>query len=73
MGRIEILENKCKGCGLCITACPKKGLRFAAHLNIRGVNPPERITEIDCTGCTSCAIICPDCAIMVYKEKKREK
>ena len=71
MGRIEILQSRCKGCGLCLTVCPKKGLRLATSLNERGINPPQRIEDIECTGCASCALICPDCAIVVYREKKK--
>jgi len=66
-GRVEIEEERCKGCGLCISACPKGCLAFAAHLNQRGVNPPEVVAPDRCTGCAFCALMCPDCVITVYR------
>lgn len=69
-GRIEIDENRCKGCGLCISACPRECLAFAEHLNQRGINPPEVVSAERCTGCAFCAIICPDSVITVYRVLK---
>jgi len=66
-GRIEIDEDRCKGCGLCIMFCPRKVLEFAKHLNRRGVNPPRVAKPDECTGCGFCAMMCPDVAITVYR------
>ncbi|MGB2960420.1 MAG: 4Fe-4S dicluster domain-containing protein [Bacteroidota bacterium] len=27
----------------------------------------------NCTGCTNCAIVCPEAVITVYREKKKKK
>jgi 2-oxoglutarate ferredoxin oxidoreductase subunit delta len=73
MARIEVVEQKCKGCGLCIAACPKDCLEMSIKLNERGVNYPVMKKDAKCTGCASCALICPDARITVYREKKKKK
>lgn len=67
MPRAIIDENKCKGCALCTTACPKKIVVISDHINIKGFKPATISDESLCTGCTFCAIICPDCAIEVER------
>jgi 2-oxoglutarate ferredoxin oxidoreductase subunit delta len=73
MARIEITVPKCKGCGLCIVACPKQCLELSEDINERGVNYPVMKEGAECTGCASCALICPDARITVYREKKKKK
>lgn len=73
MARIEIEEQKCKGCGLCIMACPKECLELSENFNERGVQYPVMKKDAKCTGCASCALICPDARITVYREKKKKK
>ena len=67
MGKIEINENICKGCGLCISVCPKKIISFKNILNTLGNYPVECITFEKCTGCAMCAETCPDIAIEVLR------
>ena len=72
-GFIRINRDLCKGCGLCIVACPKGSIRLSNKLNVRGYHPAE-YTEREksktrkCTGCALCAITCPDIAIEVFRE-----
>jgi 2-oxoglutarate ferredoxin oxidoreductase subunit delta len=73
MARIEIDVQKCKGCGLCVTACPKDCLEMSGKLNERGVNYPVMKKDAECTGCASCALMCPEARITVYREKKKKK
>ncbi len=73
MARIEVAVQKCKGCGLCVTACPKECLEMSTKLNERGVNYPVMTEDAECTGCTFCAMMCPDAVITVYREKKKKK
>lgn len=79
-GRIEISRERCKGCGLCITVCPKKQIDTSEDLNTKGYYPArfleenlEETEKIQCTGCALCAVTCPDVAIEVYREVKGEK
>jgi len=68
MAKVTFREDRCKGCGLCIEACPKKILGFAKErLNEKGFNPAEIIDQDACISCAFCATICPDCVITVEK------
>ncbi len=68
-GYIEIDINKCKGCELCINACPQKIIELSSKFNDKGLNYVI-VNDMDkCTGCTLCAVVCPDVAITVYREK----
>ncbi len=69
MVNITINESICKGCGLCVTVCPKKILELSkTKLNAKGYNPAT-ITDMSlCIGCASCAKMCPDVAITIEKD-----
>lgn len=66
MTKAKIDKEICKGCGLCVTACPKKIIQLSkTEINKQGYFAAE-ITDIDkCIGCAFCAIMCPDVAIKV--------
>lgn len=67
-GWIEVNERYCKGCGLCIGACPQDVIKLDSdHLTAKGYHPAMLFME-GCTGCAICAIICPEAAITVYRE-----
>lgn len=67
-GRIEIDEERCKGCKLCVSVCPKGILTISKWLNEKGYMPAEVTDMSQCTGCSMCAIICPDVCITVYRQ-----
>ncbi len=69
MSRVVFLEDRCKGCLLCASVCPKNLLAKSEHFNRQGYQVVEAV-EGECTGCASCALICPDLAIRVFKSKK---
>jgi 2-oxoglutarate ferredoxin oxidoreductase subunit delta len=58
-GRVQLNAEECKGCGLCIAACPPKVLGFADHLNRYGYRPVE-YGGAGCTGCGICFYACPE-------------
>jgi 2-oxoglutarate ferredoxin oxidoreductase subunit delta len=68
-GTIVIDENRCKGCELCTTVCPKDVIHMADRFTPRGYHPAIlEDPEYACTGCLLCSTICPDAAITVYRE-----
>ncbi len=69
VSKVTIDENRCKGCGLCVRACPKKIVAISkTKLNDKGYHPAEVIDMSQCIGCASCARTCPDVVITVEKE-----
>jgi 2-oxoglutarate ferredoxin oxidoreductase subunit delta len=65
-GTVVIDVEMCKGCDLCIDACPPRVLEMTVHeVNARGYRYPRLLPG--CTGCQACAWICPDFCFQVYK------
>lgn len=58
-GLVEIDTEECKGCGLCLEACPPKVLRLADTLNRYGLHPAAYLGA-GCTGCGICFFACPE-------------
>ena len=67
MAKITIDTARCKGCGLCIEACPKKILQISDKINAKGYHSVECIRPENCIGCAICGRMCPDAAIEVYR------
>lgn len=71
LGRIEIDVERCKGCALCVPACPQEVIRMADGFNAKGYHPAQLVDpEGKCTGCVLCALMCPEGAITVYRVEK---
>ena len=64
-GTVTILTENCKGCELCIPACPPGVLSMSTTGNRLGYLYPELTTG--CTGCTACQQVCPDFVFEVYR------
>lgn len=71
-GAVVIDQERCKGCNLCVVACPTNSLSLSSEVNHRGYNYCVDSQPDTCVGCTSCALICPDACISVYKIKVDE-
>lgn len=68
MANVIINEEKCKGCGLCVRACPKKIVALSnTKLNSKGYHPAEVTDMSQCIACASCARTCPDAVITIEK------
>lgn len=69
-GQIEVDQERCKGCGLCIEACPQNIIDFSGEINSNGYEYVEPVDQEKCLGCAFCATQCPDVAITVYELKE---
>ncbi len=68
-GTVVVDTDRCKGCGVCTTACPLDVLTMSAEVNGKGYTFAVMAKPDACTGCASCGIICPDSCITVYRQK----
>ena len=71
-GTVIIATEICKGCELCIHACPQKSLALSSSINRNWYRFVELVQD-NCTGCINCALVCPDSAITVYRQAKQPK
>jgi len=68
-GYVEFDIERCKGCGLCVTACPVHIVELnPSKINSKGYHPASVQEMEKCIACSNCATICPDLVITVYKE-----
>ena len=66
--KLTFNSDLCKGCGLCVDACPKHLIVLAKDkINAKGHSPAEITDQEKCIGCAFCATMCPDCIITVEK------
>ena len=67
--KVVFNRERCKGCELCKSFCPKKLIEMDTQVNARGYCPAMMTDQSQCIGCTSCALVCPDGAIEIYEEE----
>ncbi|MCE9636831.1 MAG: 4Fe-4S dicluster domain-containing protein [Planctomycetes bacterium] len=73
MGHLAIDAVRCKGCGLCIDACPRGLIKKSGKLNERGYEFVVLQQDAgQCSGCTMCAVSCPDQGIEVWNDRGRQ-
>ncbi|UCE24925.1 MAG: 4Fe-4S binding protein [Candidatus Zixiibacteriota bacterium] len=65
MPGVTIDKNHCKGCEMCVKACPQKILAMSKQIGLKGYFYAEVVDSSRCIGCMICAITCPDVAIEV--------
>ena len=74
-GRVDLNSEECKGCGLCVEACPPKILSLADRLNRYGYHPVA-YSGAGCTGCGVCFFVCPEpgaiTVLLLAAEQKTE-
>ncbi len=71
-GDVVINIEKCKGCEVCLTACPNEVLALSNEVNSKGYHYAMKVNA-ECIGCANCAVVCPDAVITVYREKPVKK
>ena len=68
MAKVTFATDLCKGCGLCVTACPQGIITLSREkINQTGHSPAEVTDGSKSIGCAFCATMCPDCVITVEK------
>lgn len=68
MNEVKIEFDRCKECLYCVTFCPKKVLIPGDKINKQGYYTPVVAHIENCIACATCARMCPDGAISVYKD-----
>jgi len=58
-GLLRVDTEECKGCGLCVEACPSRLIYLSTHLNHYGYRT-AMYTGAGCTGCGICFMACPE-------------
>jgi 2-oxoglutarate ferredoxin oxidoreductase subunit delta len=71
-GKVTIDTERCKGCYLCVRACPFKVLEASTAMHTSGVYTASFAHPEKCTACASCYQMCPDSAITVYELEEGE-
>jgi len=67
-GFVEIDRELCKGCYLCIRACPMKVLEKDPSPNSTGTYPCKPVNGEKCIACGNCFEVCPDVCIRIYEQ-----
>jgi 2-oxoglutarate ferredoxin oxidoreductase subunit delta len=70
-GTVKIDIETCKGCELCIEACPQDSLQMSKGINTKGYHYAVLVQD-NCTGCVNCALVCPDAVITVFRTTKKK-
>ena len=65
MPRVTIERDRCKGCSLCVEACPQEILEMSKEINSKGYFFAQSKMPYACIGCRICSMVCPDVVIEV--------
>ncbi|MBL7076477.1 MAG: 4Fe-4S binding protein [Kiritimatiellae bacterium] len=65
---VRVDLERCKGCELCVDACPRDLLIMSKRLNSKGYRVPDNHSDERCIGCRQCVDMCPEAAIEMDKE-----
>lgn len=67
-GKVTFNVDICKGCELCVIACPVDIISMDDSMINKNGFHPATVKEMDkCIACGNCAITCPDSVISVER------
>ncbi|MFH1540123.1 MAG: ferredoxin family protein [bacterium] len=72
IGKVNIIEYRCKGCKYCIEFCPNDVLAESEDFNEKGYHPPYIAIEGKCVNCNFCETICPEFAIFITELERKK-
>lgn len=64
---VRVFEEWCKGCGICVSFCPKDVLALSHHGKAYVAHPQR------CIQCRLCEQLCPDFAVSVKPKDKAKQ
>ncbi|HEY3336783.1 MAG TPA: 4Fe-4S dicluster domain-containing protein [Candidatus Limnocylindrales bacterium] len=68
---VVVADERCKGCGLCVDACPPGVLVLDERfVNAMGHHVARLVDADACTSCAKCARVCPDAVLTIYARPK---
>jgi len=71
-GDVQIAAHLCKGCCLCVAACPPGVLSQSRFLNRQGYYAIA-YSGSGCTGCGICFYVCPEPGAVTVRLRKEDK
>ena len=71
IGKVNIIDYRCKGCKYCIEFCPNDVLEESKEFNEKGYYPPQVKREGLCINCNFCETVCPEFAIYCTVAERR--
>jgi 2-oxoglutarate ferredoxin oxidoreductase subunit delta len=61
--KVVMIQDRCKGCGICVAVCQTEVLELSEDENSRGIHIPVVVHPDKCLNCGLCEMFCPDFAI----------
>jgi heterodisulfide reductase subunit A len=67
-----VMEDECRGCGMCVEACPYNAIELKEVNRFGHLVQVAKVNEILCKGCGTCAAACLSGAIQQRKFEDRQ-